>query len=318
MTEQILSKTKLISFVIPVFNEEDNVNRIYDAIISLMKTELNDFDYEIIFTDNHSYDGTFELLRDLANINSCVRIIRFSKNFGYQRSIYTGYLNARGDFAVQLDADLQDPPELVPEFIKFWQQGYKVVYGVRKTRKEGWLIQTIRKIFYRLIDFLSEDSLPHDAGDFRLVDRVVIDTLREIDDYQPYLRGTIAAMGFNQIGIDYNRRDRKYGQSKFSFRSMVHLSIDAILNHSIIPLRIASYAGISISFFTLCLSLIYLFARLIFGVNMPAGFATTTILILLSFSVNALFLGIIGEYLGRIYQQVKKRPLTIIEKRINF
>lgn len=318
MDKQSFTEPILVSFVIPVFNEEENIDRIYDAIISLMQIELIDLDYEIIFTDNHSYDSTFELLSNLANIDPRVRIIRFSKNFGYQRSIYTGYLNARGNCAIQIDADLQDPLELIPEFVKFWQQGYKVVYGVRKTRQEGWLIQTIRSIFYRLVDFISDDFLPHDAGDFRLVDRVVIDILREIDDYQPYLRGTIATMGFKQIGVEYKRRNRQFGKSKFSIINYISLSIDAISNHSIIPLRIASFTGIVISFITLCLSLVYLFAKLLLGVDWPAGFATITVLILLSFSVNALFLGIIGEYLGRIYQQVKKRPLTIIEKRINF
>lgn len=310
-------KNKLISIVVPVFNEEGNVESLYRAVTRVMSSLSARYEHELIFTDNHSEDGTFTKLQDIASQDNRVRIFRFSRNFGFQRSIYTGYSKANGDAAIQLDCDLQDPPELIPEFLRLWEEGYQVVYGIRRSRQESGWISRFRKVFYKLIDFLSEDYLPHDAGDFRLVDRRVVDELMKIDDYQPYLRGTIATMGFNQIGIPYDRAVRVRGKSKFSFGALLGLAIDGILNHSIVPLRIATYTGLGISLSTFCAVIIYLVGKFFFGQNWPAGFATTTVLILLSLSLNALFLGIIGEYLGRIYKQVKKGPLTIIEKEID-
>lgn len=311
------NQKKLISFVVPVFNEEENVLPMYHAIINLMEDLKNEYDYEIVVTDNHSTDKTFSILKEIAINNKKVKVIRFSRNFGYQRSIYTGYINSNGVVAVQLDCDLQDPLELIPKFLEQWQQGYKVVYGVRVSRKEGWFISNIRKVFYKLIDSLSEDHLPRDAGDFRLIDKQIIEQLRLINDSAPYIRGSIASMGFEQIGIPYNRNERVRGESKFSYKDLFRLAFDGILNHSTAPLRIASYTGLTISIITFLALMVYFSGKLLFGANWPAGFATTTTLILLSLSLNALFLGIIGEYLGRIYLQVKKKPLTISEIELN-
>jgi dolichol-phosphate mannosyltransferase len=212
---------------------------------------------------------------------------------------------------------LQDPPDLIPEFVRRWEEGYQVVYGVRISRKEGFWLTALRRIFYRLVDFISEDSLPHDAGDFRLLDRCVLNELRKFRDYQPYLRGTIATLGFNQIGLPYRRAERIRGTSKFSFRQLVGLAVDGILSHSIVPLRIATYLGLLVSTLTFLMVVFYVAGKLLFGKNWPPGFATLTIMVLGSLSLNALFLGIIGEYLGRIYQQVRGRPLTIVEQEIN-
>ena len=195
--------------------------------------------------------------------------------------------------------------------------GYKVVYGIRKSRKENWWINSLRKIFYRLIDFLSEDYLPKDAGDFRLIDRKIINVLKQIQDSQPYIRGTIATVGFKQVGIPYDRNARISGKSKFKISDMISLAMDGIINHSIIPLRIATFTGFFVSIIAILLSLIYFIGKLIYGPLWDAGFATTTILILMSIGLNGFFLGIIGEYIGRIYKQVKDSPLTIIEEKIN-
>lgn len=290
---------------------------LYRALLSVMEKVATRYDFEILFTDNHSTDGTFAVLEQLGSADSRVRVIRFARNFGFQRSIYTAYGNALGDVAVQIDCDLQDPPEMILSFIEKWEQGFFVVYGVRTTRKESkWLTGT-RKIFYRLIDALSEEDLPLDAGDFRLVDRRVLEELKKIDDSNPYLRGTIAGLGFDQIGIPYARSERLHGSSKFSFKELLALALDGILNHSIIPLRLATYLGLAISVVTFLAALGYLTARFLFGRNWPPGFASLILAILGSLSLNALFLGIMGEYLGRIYRQVKKRPLTIVEREIN-
>ena len=306
-------RKRLISICVPVFNEERNIDPLYEALVPVLATASDYYDFEIIFTDNHSTDRTIEVLERLVQRDRRVRAIRFSRNFGFQRSILTGYLNAGGEAAIQIDCDLQDPPSLILEFIRKWETGYQIVYGIRTTRKEGWWMNVTRRLFYRLIDLLSEDELPLDAGDFRLVDRRVLDELRRFEDSQPYLRGTIAALGFNQIGIPYERQERKRGESKFSFAELIGLALDGILNHSVVPLRIATYLGLVISMATLLAILVYAVGRAFFGQNWPPGFTSIIILILGSLSLNALFLGIIGEYLGRIYHQVKRRPLTVIE-----
>ncbi|HZD33514.1 MAG TPA: glycosyltransferase family 2 protein, partial [Candidatus Angelobacter sp.] len=287
-----------------------------EAMVPVLEEVSDRYDFEIIFTDNHSTDGTIDVLERLAQRDHRVRAIRFSRNFGFQRSLLTAYMHARGAAAVQIDCDLQDPPSLILQFIRKWETGFKVVYGIRSTRKEGWWMNTTRRVFYRLIDSLSEDELPLDAGDFRLVDRCVLEELRRLDDSQPYLRGTIAAIGFNQLGIPYERQERRRGKSKFSLAELVGLALDGILNHSVVPLRIATYLGLAISLATVLAIFCYLVGRLLFGQNWPAGFASIIVLILGSLSLNALFLGIIGEYLARIYRQVKKQSLTIIEREV--
>ena len=308
---------RLISICVPVFNEEGNIEPLYRELLPVMGRLSAKYDFELLFTDNHSTDRTFEVLESLARQDHRIRAIRFSRNFGFQRSIFTAYMNCRGEAAIQIDCDLQDPPSLIADFIEKWEQGYHVVYGVRTSRKESRWMNTTRRIFYRLIDALSEDPLPHDAGDFRLVDRRILNELRAFEDYQPYLRGTIAAIGFQQIGLSYDRAERLTGESKFSFGELFGLALDGILNHSVVPLRIATLLGSVVSVTTLLGIVGYMIGRLFLGRNWPPGFATIIILILGSLSLNALFLGIIGEYLGRIYRQVKRRPLTITERELN-
>jgi glycosyltransferase involved in cell wall biosynthesis len=308
---------KLVSIVVPVYQEQGNIEPLYSAVSRVMDSISNRYEWELVFTDNHSTDSTFDELVALAARDPRVRVFRFSRNFGFQRSIWTGYLKARGAAAIQIDCDLQDPPELMLEFIREWENGHRIVYGVRKKRVEGFAITFARRMFYRLIDVLSDDHLPHDAGDFRLVDRAVLDVLLQIDDQQPYLRGTLATLGFSQKGIAYDRAGRTRGQSKFRLRDLVGLALDGILAHSTVPLRMATYTGLCVSVLTFLAVSVYLVGRLLYGTSWPAGFATTTVLILLGISLNALFLGVIGEYVGRIYQQVKRRPITIIERRID-
>ena len=313
----MLPKKKLISIVVPVFNEEANIAPFHEAVSRVLLSLTERYDFELLFTDNHSTDQTFEILRRLSFRDNRIRVLRFSRNFGFQRSILTGYTHARGDAAIQIDCDLQDPPELIPQFLSKWEEGFKVVYGERSNRKEPWWMNLTRKVFYRFIDLISEDDLPHDAGDFRLIDRRILSELKFVDDYQPYLRGIIATMGFNQIGIPYDRRERKLGKSHFSLAQLFGLALDGILNHSVIPLRIATYLGLAISFSTFVATILYFVGRLLFAKQWPPGFATITVLILASLSLNALFLGIIGEYIGRIYHQMKKQSLTIIQSEID-
>ena len=303
----------LVSFVVPVFNEELNVVPFHAAVDAVAQSLGAEYEFEFVFTDNHSTDETFVRLQALAAIDPRIRVYRFSRNFGYQRSIMTGYAQARGDVAIQLDCDLQDPPELIGTFLRHWRAGADVVYGVRVKRKEGWSINMARRAFYRLIDRLSEHKIPVDAGDFRLVSRRVIEILRELDDAQPYLRGMIASLGFEQVGVPYERAARERGESKFPFSKLISLALDGILNHSTVPLRVSTYFGLATSVLTLLGIFGYAIVKLATHSNWPAGFATLAALILASISINAMLLGIIGEYLGRMYRQIKKTPLTIIE-----
>ena len=313
-----MSRAKpLVSIVVPVFNEELNVRVFHEVVSAQLGTMSDQYDFEFVFTDNHSTDNTFQLLKEIAARDARVHAYRFSKNFGYQRSIMTGYSRAQGDSAIQLDVDLQDPPELIPRFLSEWQLGADVVYGIRIKRQESALINLQRAVFYRLIDRLSEERIPVDAGDFRLVSRRVIELLKSFEDSQPYLRGTIATLGFRQVGIPYERLARTRGESKFPFSKLVSLALDGILNHSIVPLRISTYFGLAVSALTLVSVVGYVITKLVFGSQWPAGFATIAALLLASISINAMLLGIIGEYLGRMYRQMKKQPLTIIEDVIN-
>ncbi len=307
----------LVSLVIPVYNEEDNVMAFYADARRVIDPLADQYEFEFIFTDNHSTDKTPDLLRELARADRRIRAYRFSRNFGYQRSILTAYLKCRGDAAIQLDCDLQDPTDLIVEFLKNWRAGYDVVYGTRVSRHEPWRWSMARRVFYWLVDFLAEDPIPLDAGDFRLISRRVIEELRRIDDSRPYLRGTIATLGFNQLGIDYHRGARARGTTKFSIYDNVKLALDGIINQSVIPLRVATYIGVAVSFFTVLAILGYLVAYFTVGFRAPAGFTTITVLILGSLSINAMLLGILGEYLGRIYMQMKKRSLSIIEEELH-
>ena len=306
----------LISIIVPAFDEEATVQRCYESIVALF-AKLPEYDYEIVFTDNHSTDRTFSILADIAALDAKVRVIRFSRNYGYQRSLLVGYKNATGECAVQLDCDLQDPPELIPEMLALWRKGHQVVYGVRRSLRDGPVTKAARRIFYRLIAAASDDDLPIDAGEFRLVDRRILQELRTVDDTSPYLRGLISSMGFSQVGIEYDRSIRIAGRSKFSIRPMVSLAIDGLLNHSLLPLRIASAVGIFVGSITFLLIFVYLIWRLTIGAAWPAGFATTTLLLLLSITLNSIFLGIIGEYLGRIFMQQKSLPAPLVETVLN-
>ena len=307
----------LVSVLVPAFNEEDNVERAYNAIVNTFE-RLPDYDYEIIFTDNHSTDRTFSILEGLARQDPRLKVIRFSRNFGYQRSLLCGYKAATGACSIQLDCDLQDPPSLIPEMLKLWRMDHQVVYGIRRSLPDGFVVRQLRRGFYRLISKISDDDLPINVGEYRLCDRRILDELRKVEDTTPYLRGLISSMGFSQIGIEYDRADRVAGESKFPFKSMVSLAVDGLLNHSLLPLRLASFAGITVGLISMIVSFVYILGRVFFGQAWPAGFATTTILLLMSISINAIFMGILGEYIGRLFIQSRTDADPIIETRLNF
>lgn len=309
-------RKRLISLVMPVYNEEANVERAYAALATLFKT-LPHYDLEFVFTDNHSEDGTFDKLAALAKADDRVKVIRFNRNYGFQRSLLTAYRHASGDAAIQIDCDLQDPPELIPKFLELWERGHDVVVGLRRRRQEHSLLTLGRRAFYMLLSRTSDDQITRDAGDFRLVDRSVIDLLKTLNDFNPFVRGVVSSFAAREVGIPYDRTQRIYGRSKFPVRKLVGFALDGILGHSVLPLRLASYSGLAISLITFVVSLFYIFGALFFGQSWPSGFATAVVVTLFGISLNAIFLGIIGEYVSRIYQQVRYRPLVVVERTIN-
>jgi dolichol-phosphate mannosyltransferase len=309
-------KRRLISLVIPVYNEEPNILRAYEALCGVFD-RIDRYDIEFVFTDNHSEDGTFRILCKLGARDPRVKVLRFNRNYGFQRSLLTGYRHAAGDAAVQIDCDLQDPPELIERFLALWEQGHDVVVGLRHRRQEGMALALMRRSFYALLHRISEERITSDAGDFRLVDRTVLDQLNGIDDLHPYVRGLIGSLATNETGIPYERSARVYGRSKFPLAKLVSFGVDGIISHSVLPLRIATYVGLLLSVGTFVLSLFYLVSALLFRASWPPGFATTTVLILLGMSLNAIFMGVLGEYVSRIYQQVRRRPMTLIERTVN-
>ena len=311
-----MNQKKLISICVPVLNEESNIKLLYEQLTKVINDEKDKYNFEIIFTDNHSTDNTWELIKAISIKDSMVKGLRFSRNFGFQRSILFNYQNSKGDAVVQIDADLQDPPHIIQDFLRKWEDGFLVVYGVRKTRKENVLLTSFRKFGYWLIDFLSDHPIPRNAGDFRLMDRLVLEELLKFKDYSPYIRGSISWLGFKQIGVDYNRQARSRGKSKFSLFQLTKLGLDGLFNNSIVPLRFGVLIGI-ISIIISILGSIYFVLSKIF-LDLPEGLATTNILILFSIGINSLFLGIMGEYIGKIFLTIKGGSIAIIQEKINF
>ena len=306
----------LISVIIPVYNEEANIPKAYKAVMSEL-AKHDDLDAELIFTDNHSTDRSFEVLQGIAEQDPRVKVLRFSRNFGFNKSILTGYRQASGGAAIQIDCDLEDPPELFHEFIRLWRQGHDVVVGVRAQRTENVWIGRARRAFYTLLNQLSETPHVMDSGDFRLIDRKILDQLRLIHDPYPYVRGLVSELATRQATVPFSRQRRQHGESKFPLRNLIRLAMEGVYAHSTLPLKLATYIGIAVSLITVLVSGGYLTAWLLSPQDWPAGFATTTILILFGISLNALFLGIIGEYIARIYQQVRTRPTVIVERALN-
>lgn len=312
-----MCKKPLISISIPVLNEAGNLDALYTRLCEIGSRMTEQCDLEFVFTDNHSEDVTWEKLTELARRDPRVRAIRFSKNFGFQRSILANYLHTRGDAVMQIDADLQDPPEMLEAFFEKWMAGYHVIYGIRRKRPEGFFLNVFRRLGYWVIDVVSEHPIPRDVGDFRLIDRRVIEALSNIKTPNPYLRGMIAGLGFSQTGILYDRDARVVGLSKFNVSRLIRLGLTAVFNHSTVPLRIGSLAGGVMLGVSLLGALYYLILRLA-NPDLPQGLASIHILVLFGIGLQSLLLGIIGEYLLRIYLILRAEPIAIIQQSLNF
>lgn len=311
---------KKISVITPCFNEEANIVECIEEIQKIFKRDLPAYDLEHIFCDNCSTDRTVEILKTRASEDKRIKIIINSRNFGILKNTYNGVLNATGDAIVLfMPADLQDPPELIPEFVRQWEMGYEIVYGIRKQREEGFCIRNIRKAYYRLLSACTYIDYPPDVGDYQLIDRVVLNAMKKIDDAQPFMRLMTFDCGFRKYGISYTWRARKKNVSKNKIMHMVDQGVNGIISFSSVPLRLALYFGITLS----GLSFIYAFVVLvmaIIGQTFPAGKGIPTVIVALFFfsGIQLLFAGILGEYILAIYNQVRRRPLIIERERVNF
>lgn len=307
-----------ISIIIPVFNEGENVGLIYDRLVALFSGALCEYELELIYSDNASTDDTFERVRALTGRDRRVRGIRLSRNFGFQANILSGLMNATGDAIVQMDADGEDPPEVISAFVAKWEEGFNVVYGIRRHRKESIRLTFLRKFFYRLLNALADINLPLDAGDFRLIDRRIADLIRErFEERNLYLRGLISYAGFKQTGIPYDREARTRNASKFTFWSYTSLALDALASFSRAPLKLISMMGLLMSFLSF-ISMAFYFILYLLGQIPVRGFATLILVLLLIAGIQLLSLGIVGEYICRIFDEVKRRPRTIISDSCGF
>jgi glycosyltransferase involved in cell wall biosynthesis len=308
----------LLTILTPCFNEEGNVRDVYQQVKAAMQT-LPSYDYEHLFIDNASKDKTVEILRELAAADKRVKVIVNTRNFGHVRSPYYAFLQASGDAVMSCVADLQDPPELIPQFVKKWEEGYKVVIGVKQGSKESWLMSRTRKLYYGLVTRLSSDVelVQHFTG-FGLYDREVIEQFRSTDEQYPYFRGLVCDFGYERAEIDYVQPARTQGRTKNDFFSLYDIAMLGITNHSKVPLRLATMAGFTISVLSLLVAIGYLIAKLMFWNELQLGTAPLLMGIYFFGAVQLFFIGILGEYIGAIHTQVHKRPLVVEKERINF
>lgn len=308
---------KLISIVTPCYNEEENVQELYSRVKGIMSS-LSDCDYEHIFIDNSSTDKTVEILRGIAAKDRNVKVIINTRNFGHIRSPQYALRQTKGDAVIHIVADLQDPPEMIADFIKKWEEGYKIVIGVKEKSEESPFFFFIRKIFYSLIGRLSEISLIKNFTGFGLYDRKVIEILRQIDDPYPYFRGLICDIGYERAEIPYVQPTRKRGFTKNNFYTLYDMAMLGITNHSKVPLRLAMMTGFAVGLLSLIVAFGYFVYKLIYWDNFSVGTAPLVIGLFFFAAVQLFFIGIIGEYIGAIHTQVLKRPLVIEKERINF
>ena len=312
-----MENIKKLSIIIPMYYEEQVVEECYNRVTKVLK-EIQDYEYEIIFINDGSKDNTLDILERIAKIDNNVKVISFSRNFGHQAAVIAGLKYVTGDAIVIMDADLQDPPELIPDMLKEWEKGYEVIYGKRKSRKGESVFKLLTaKAFYSTLNKLSDVEIPKDTGDFRMVDRKVVDVVNSLPEHNKFLRGLFSWVGFEQLAYEYDRKERFAGKTKYPFGKMLKLALDGILSFSTKPLKIVGGLGI-LSVIISFVILIYSLLSYIFKWNsLTPGW--TSIMCTITFLGGIILISVwmIGEYIGRIYDEVKNRPQYIVKKTIN-
>ena len=309
---------KKISIVIPTYNEIDNITLLVSELTKILEKELSNYNYEIIVIDNYSIDGTRDEIRKLCVLNKNVKGILNAKNFGQLNSPFYGMTQITGDAVILMCADFQDPPRMILDFVKEWENGYKIVIGIKNKSKESKFMYLARTIYYKMIDKMADiKHIEHFTG-FGLYDKKFIDVLRKLDDPTPYLRGIVAELGFTRKEISYEQPQRKFGKTKNNFFSLYDIGMLGITSYTKIILRLATFIGFFVGVISLLLSIVYLVLKLIYWNSFPAGTAPILIGMFFLGSLQLFFIGILGEYIMNINTKVLKRPLVVEEERINF
>lgn len=308
--------SKLISIVVPMYYEEKVADECYKRLKKVMND--NEINYEFIFVNDGSKDKTFEILNKIAEEDKNTKIISFSRNFGHQIAVTAGVDKAKGDAVVVIDADLQDPPELIPKMIDLWNEGYKVVYAKRKKRKgESFFKLFTAGMFYRILDKMTDIDIPLDTGDFRLIDRDVVNVLKTMKENNRFVRGMVSWVGFKQTPIEYERDERFAGETKYPLKKMIKFASDGIISFSAKPLKLMGSLGVFCVSISLVIFLYALIRKLTNNVNVVSGWASIMTAVTFLGGVQLLSISVLGEYIGRIYDESKRRPLYVIEKEVN-
>lgn len=309
---------RLLSIMSNCYNEEENVDEFYRQISEIMACYQGRYAFELIFIDNSSTDGTVAKIKAIIARDRRVRLIVNARNFGQVRSPYHGLLQAHGDAVVSMATDLQDPPEVIKEFIRKWEEGYKNVVGVKTQSEENRRMFFVRKVYYNLLSSVSEAELIKNFTGFGLYDRKFIEVLRQIDEPYPYFRGLIAELGSDLAIVPYTQPLRQRGKTKNNFFTLYEIAMLGFVNHSKLPLRLASFVGFGVALFSFLVALIYLVYKILFWDTFQIGIAPVAIGLFFLGGIQLFFLGIIGEYIGAIFVQVRKRPLVVEKERVNF
>lgn len=299
-----------LSIIIPIYNEQGNIDRLINrlkGVVSLLNIEC-----EYIFINDGSKDDSINIIKNLAKIDPSIKFINFSRNFGHQIAVTAGLDKSKGDRIVIIDADLQDPPELIIEMFKKMDDGYEVVYAKRKARKgESWMKKITARMFYRILKAITSVNIPVDTGDFRIVDRKIVDVLKQMPEQQKFLRGQISWIGFNQTYVEYERDERNAGETGYTYKKMIRLALDGITSFSNFPLKFASICGFVVSGIAFLVGLYALYSRFISG-DYVEGWTSIIISVLFLGGIQLISIGIIGEYISRLSSNVRNRPLYII------
>ncbi|MBP3505526.1 MAG: glycosyltransferase [Lachnospiraceae bacterium] len=309
---------KTISILIPCYNEEENVVPMSEAIVHLFETELTQYNYELVFIDNDSQDKTRELLREICSKNANIKAIFNAKNFGQFNSPYYGILQTTGDCTISMVCDFQDPIELIPQYIREWENGYKIVIGIKTSSKENKIMYFLRSVYYKMIKKFSDvEQIEHFTGS-GLYDKSFVDVLRNLKDPKPFMRGIVAELGFKRKEIPYEQPQRRAGKTHNNFYTLYDAAMLSITSYTKIGLRLATFAGCGVGFVSILVAIVYLVMKLLMWDSFQAGMAPILIGMCLLGSIQLFFIGLIGEYILSINARVLNRPLVVEEERINF
>lgn len=306
--------SKKISIIVPIYNSSEFMNSLLTAIDK--ERIASEWDLELLLIDDGSRDNSYAKIEELAKVYPYIKGIKLSRNFGHQIAVKTGLSHCTGDYVAIIDDDLQDPPSLLPGFFKYLDNGYEVAYGVRKKRKESFIKRFSYNSFYRILKSLSETDIPLDSGDFCVMKKIVVDNMLKLDEQNPFLRGIRAWVGFKQIGVEYEREARIDGVSGYTLKKLLKIALDGIFSFSSIPIRVITFLGVIGLLFAIGYSTVTIYDYFNHQID-AKGFSSLVILISFFSSIMLICLGIIGEYIVRIYDEVRNRPYTVIEKSIN-